>query len=233
MSKKSTVIAQSAAGFLASLIIALPASATPAFMDVFSKKTALPDTPHHLPVSTRPMQATPSIGAGPGAMMSAHTPIVMWFEKFDQSIFNALPTASEKMILDQLWDKEVEKVRQTTETMNNIAKRYRRLAVDLRAMPVASNCPGIEDYRDAKANFFEGEASVYEDLIKPRKPAQTIEDLKDELQEIQSRSQMLHKGGDRLLAVDHDLRRQYSVHANRTTDSLYAYVNHRSGMPNK
>jgi hypothetical protein len=233
MSKKSPVIALSAAGLLASLIVALPASATPAFMDFFSKKTELPDTPHHLPVSTKPMQATPSIGAGPGAMLSAHTPIVAWFEKFDSTIHNALPTPTEKLFIDRPMLKEVERVQQTTDVMNNIAKRYRRLANDLRSMPVAANCPGVEDYRDLKANFFEDEASVYEDLIKPRKPAETIEDLRDELQAINNRSHMLKKGGERLLSVDHDLRMQYSVHANRSTDSLWKYVSSRQGMPGK
>ena len=98
---------------------------------------------------------------------------------------------------------------------------------------MSANYPGVEDYRDLKAAFFDDEASVYEDLIKPRPGARTIEDLRDQLAEIQSRAQMLKRSGERLLSTDKELRRQYSVHADRHTDGLWAYISHRQGMPGK
>ena len=128
MFKKAPSIALNAAGLLASVLLASPAQADPqSVMDVFSKRIQAPNTPHNLPVPSKPITTAPSIGAGPGAMMSQHTPIVAWFEKFDDSIFNALPTPIEKLKIDPPMDKEVERVRETTDTMNSIAKRYRRI----------------------------------------------------------------------------------------------------------
>ncbi len=223
MLKSSLAIAKSAAGLLAVCLLALPAKAG----DVFSHST----TSGKLPTSAN--MTAPSIGAGPGAMMSANTSIVRWFENFDKTIENGMVTQEEKEILARPMNKEVERVEQMTKAYSQIAKRYRGLAASLRAMPVQADWPGVKEYRNAKADFFLDEAQVYEDLIKPQAPAHTIEDLNDQLGKIEQRSEILKKNGVELLAIDHQLRQKYSVHAARPTDPLWKYISHKNGMPSK
>jgi hypothetical protein len=165
------------------------------------------------------------VGAGAGAMFSdTSKPIIQWFEKFDDAIGAALPTKQEEFILNQNLNQELERVQALTRVYAGISTRYRRLAKQLRSMPVQANWSGVQEYRDNKASFFEDEAECFADMIKPRKPAETIEDLRAELAEVNQRASGLKAEGQSLLAMDRDLRKTYRMHAPKYSDALRAYV---------
>lgn len=166
-------------------------------------------------------------------MFSSHTPIVGWFEKLDEMVGASLPTKNEEFILNQNLNQELERVQAMTKVYSAISTRYRRLAKDIRSMPVQANWSGVQEYRDNRASFFEDEAEVFSDMIKPRQPAETIEDLRAQLADVNQRANSLKSEGQTLTAMDRDLRKTYSVHAPRYSDELYKYVSHKQDQPGK
>ncbi|MDR3617573.1 MAG: hypothetical protein P4L53_28710 [Candidatus Obscuribacterales bacterium] len=215
------------------LFLSLPANAVPG-ADSFQHNINATNTPHHLPGSAKMnMSDKPMIGAGAGAMFSPQTPILGWFEQVDKMVHDALPTPDETFVLSQNLNQELERVEELTTVYRNISKRYRALAKDLRAMPVQANWSGVQKYRDHKASFFEDEAECFEAMIKPRMPAQTIEDLRAELAQVNERAQGLKLEGQTLVAMDRNLRKTYSVHASRYNDPLYDYVHHKQDAVQK
>jgi hypothetical protein len=212
-------------GLLSTVLLSLPAYAVPG-ADSFQHNINATNTPHHLPQSAHvDTSDKPMIGAGPGAMFSdTSKPIIQWFEKFDVLIGAALPTKQEEFVLNQNLNQELERVQTLTRVYATISTRYKRLAKQLRSMPVQANWSGVQEYRDNKASFFEDEAECFADMIKPRRPAETIEDLRAELAEVNQRASGLKAEGQSLLAMDRDLRKTYRMHAPRYSDALHDFV---------
>jgi hypothetical protein len=221
-------------GLLTSILLGLPADAVPG-ADSFQHNINATNTPHHLPTSAKISTTDhPMVGSGSGAMFGGKgTPIVMWFERFDELVGSNLPTKSEEFTLNQNLNQELERVQAMTKVYSNISTRYRRLAKELRSLPVQANWSGLQEYRDNKASFFEDEAECFNDMIKPRKPAETIEDLRAELAEVNQRASSLKAEGQTLTAMDRELRKNFSVHAPRYSDELYKYVSKKQDMPQK
>ncbi|MBC7996951.1 MAG: hypothetical protein IAF58_03350, partial [Leptolyngbya sp.] len=67
-------------------------------------------------------------------------------------------------------------------------------------------------------------ASVYDDLILPRRPARTKEELAEQLDEVKQKSDQLRIQGNNLIASDLDLRRTFNVHTNKHDNPLWQYV---------
>jgi hypothetical protein len=215
------------------LFLSLPANAVPG-ADSFQHNINATNTPHHLPQSAHIDTSDQAmVGAGPGAMFSGHTPIVGWFEKMDAMVAASLPTKDEEFILNQNLNQELERVQAMTKVYSSISTRYRRLAKEIRSMPVQANWSGVQEYRDHRASFFEDEAECFSDLIKPRKPAETIEDLRAELVDVNQRANGLKSLGQTLTAMDRELRKNYAVHAPRETDALWGYVSSKQGKLHK
>ena len=226
MSKFSIATITKTALVTISCLIAVPANAAPA-EDVFSINTH--DKPRALP----PLQATaqmkhdaetPKIGAGALAMMSADTPIVHWFENYDQIISNAKPSDTEQIILKRPMNQELERVQLMTKTCSDIAKRFRSTAKTLRKLSVQENWVGVKELRDNQADFYDQEAAVYESMIKPRPPSKTMEELDATLKTLQDDADAAKSYGEALASTDLNLRKKYGVHLARYKDDLAQYV---------
>lgn len=171
-----------------------------------------------------PMPDNPVAAAGAMSMQSADSPELRWFEQFDAVTFSGYPTDSERVTLTMPFNQEEERVQRWTQVAAKVAHRYRETAKQLRNIQVPYGRAEIVEYRNAKADWFDAAAGVYETLIKPRKPAQTIEELKEQLDKVTAEAESLSGVKTTLLSMDRNLRRTFRIHAPKQTDSLSKYV---------
>lgn len=188
--------------------------------DVFSAAPAK----NSVAIPGPPMPDNPVAASGAMSMQSADTPEKRWFEQFDAVTFSGYPTDSERVTLAMPFNQEEERVQRWTQVASKVAHRYRETAKGLRNIQVPYGRQEIVEYRNQKAEWFDAAASVYEELIKPRKPAQTIEELHEQLNKVSAEAESLSSVKTALLAMDRNLRRTYRVHAPKQTDSLTKYV---------
>lgn len=170
---------------------------------------------------------TPPASAGQGSFPANSNPgsqAVKWFEKFDDQIYTHKATEADRVILSRPFNQEAERVTEWADVAGKVAKRYRDLCGLLRQMPVPASLAGLKDYRDLTADWYADAAGVYEDLIKPRPPAKTMEELDAALDDIKARSQTLAQTSSNLKSMDMSLRRTYRVHLPRYEDALQQYV---------
>ncbi len=232
--KGLVIVATTAMSLVVGCVTLFPAYAAPSGMDVFSNVT-----PGNKPSTQRKSAAaqiasmTPSanpVGQGAMAMMSTSSPALTWFEKFDEVTFSLQPTDADKSILKKNFNQEAERVVQWTKTAGKVAHNYRLLSQTLRIASVPPNHPALKDYQLQMADWYNDKAAVYEDLIRPRAAAKTIEELEDQLKEISDRADSIASQGKELHAMDMHLRETYRVHQSRQTDALQHYV--RNELPN-
>ncbi|MDP3507853.1 MAG: hypothetical protein Q8T09_07670 [Candidatus Melainabacteria bacterium] len=164
------------------------------------------------------------VNKGAGAMDSDASPELTWFEKFDEVSYRGRPTSSERIVLNMPFNQEQERVQRWTQVAAAVAKRYRQTARDLGAVQAPAGRADLDDYRTLRMAWFNDAAAVYEEMIKPRQPAQTIEELNDQLRQVKDQANSLGKMNVSLLNSDRELRRRYRVHNAKQTDQLTKYV---------
>ncbi|MBX9669877.1 MAG: hypothetical protein K2X93_19790 [Candidatus Obscuribacterales bacterium] len=163
--------------------------------------------------------------AGALAIMSDPTnPAVQWFEHFDQTVVCYMKTDAEAAILTRPFNQEVERVQHWTDTAGKVAVKYKYLASVLRKIEVPSGYPGLKDYCNLTADWYADSAEVYDELIKPRRAARTMEELDDGLNAIKNKAQGLAEMQKKLKQMDVSLRMQYGVHMREQEDALTKYV---------
>jgi hypothetical protein len=228
MIKNRRAITTTALSLIVSCVALVPAQAAPG-MDYFSnitpgmkKKPALSAAAQKVAAMTPETNA--ALGAGSMAMMSTSSPALTWFENFDTTVFSLLPSDEAKIILKRPFNQEAERVIKWTEVATKVAHNYRLLAKTLKNGSVPGTLPAVKEYQELTADWYNDKASVYEDLIRPRTPAKTMEDLDAQLKEINDRSESIAQSGKELHAMDMHLRETYHVHQARQTDKLWAYV---------
>jgi len=164
------------------------------------------------------------IEKGAGAMDSDASQELSWFEKFDEISYMGRPSDSERIVLTMPFNQEQERVQRWTQVAATVAKRYRQTAKILRTATAPAGRADLDEYRSLRIDWFNDAASVYEDMIRPRQPAQTIEDLNEQLREVKEKAENLGKTNVNILAMDRNLRRHYRVHAPKQSDQLTKYV---------
>lgn len=173
-----------------------------------------------------PMPANPV--AAPGAMAMIQngpkTPEVIWFENIDEIVFQGHPTNSERILLSTPFNQEAERVQRWTYTANNVAKRYHFTAKLLRQLAVPYERRDLRDYQNQRADWFDDAAQVYEEMLRPRRAAQTIDELEGQLRKVKQDAQLLETQKKTILASERDLRRLYRVHPPKHSDALTKYV---------
>lgn len=178
-----------------------------------------------VPTTVSPLQSFKAATQGSFPLNSNNgSPAVKWFDSFDEAVFGKKVTEAEQVILGRPFKQEVERVQEWTSVAGKVAKRYRELAHTLKAMDVPSTLPGVKEYRDLTADWYGDAAGVYEDLIKPRRPSKTMEELDATLDEIKTRAESLSRTNANLKNMDSSLRRTYRVHMNKTTDTFGQYI---------
>jgi len=200
-----------------------PKAAPTPLMDVFENTT--PGMKKQtVPTPTKPQSNADKIGQGALGMMSNRTPAVSWFESFDTTVFTLRPTHSDTVILTMSLNQELERVQKWTATASRVSRNYRLLARSLKNMSVPPDSPGLQEYRDFTADWYLDKAGVYDDLIRPRPPAKTMEELESDLKQVEDRAISTAETAKRLKEMDMDLRKAYHVHMSRETDPLSQYV---------
>ncbi len=203
------------ASLVTGLAFSLPVHAAKPAVDSFSAGGNSAHASTSFPTTTQ--------GSFPAASNKSNN-AVQWFEKLDEAIATHRVTAAEQVILSRSFNQEVERVQEWSTIAAAVAKRYRALVAILKAMPVPAGFPGTQEYRDLNADWYNDAAGIYEDLIKPRLPAKTVEELDAGLQEIKARAEGLAQTSKNLKNMDMSLRRSYRVHMPRYDDALQQYV---------
>lgn len=184
-------------------------------------------TPAAPPAKKFPVNTDPLAGRqGAGALYSDQTPQLVWFEIFDEYVWTLLPSEADKAVLTRPLNSELERVQDYIKVCSKIARNYRMLANNLRKLPVPASSPGLKDYQNLRAGFYDDMATVYEDLVRPRR-TRTQEEMQSQLQEINERAEQLKVNNNKLLTMDSDLRRTFRVHQPKRTDALRRYVENK------
>jgi hypothetical protein len=153
-----------------------------------------------------------------------NTAIAIWFSKYDQFRDQYRPSEKDKVILTRPLMQEAERVQQWTNTASTVAKKYFLAAKSIRALNVPSGMTDVKEYRDLMADWYEDAASVYQDLIRPRPPAKTIEDLHEQLDAIKKRSEGLANNIGNLKNMDRELRQHYHVQPALQDDAVQQFA---------
>ncbi|MGD9684027.1 MAG: hypothetical protein AB7W16_22895 [Candidatus Obscuribacterales bacterium] len=179
------------------------------------------------PIQTKPPEdpnLAPATRAGALSIMSDDSPALRWFENYDMQRFTYQKSPADRAVLRRPFNQEAERVKAWTDTAGKVAYNYRELAKLLRASTAPDGHQDIDEFRKLMADWYDDEASVYEELIKPRPPARTREDLDEQLLAVKSRAASLKDNYKALNAMDIELRQKYRVHLNKNEDPLTKYV---------
>jgi hypothetical protein len=147
-----------------------------------------------------------------------------WFDGLDGVISTNLRTSEESAILAKPLNKDPRRVADWTETASKVSGRYKLLAKKLRGTPVPPGCPGLDTYLEMNADWFDDSAEVYDELMKPRPPAKTQEELDEQLLAVKTKAQALKNSKDQLRSYDTDMRKAYKVPMARHEDALRSYI---------
>lgn len=201
--------------------------------DYFGRTTTSPaGRPAQAPRIPAHIQQTvvrPAPWVGPRPMVSDQSNPVQWFEAVDEYVAYFRPTNADAAVIDQPFNQEVERVEQFCRTLVKISRNYRILAKRIGAMPLPHGLPEAAQYRDMYTNWYNDQAGLYEDMVRPRKPARTKEELASIMKDLEDRSESLKLMFERLQVMDLDFRKKRGVHAARYDDALHDYAT--SGMP--
>lgn len=155
---------------------------------------------------------------------SEHSPIKIWFEKFDALREQYHPSDKDKVILTRPLMQNAQRVQQFTNTASKISKNYMLLAKSIRGLAVPPGASDVKEYRDLVADWFQDSAAVYKDLIRPRPPAKTIEDLHEELDALKKRSESLVSTMATLKTMERQVRQAHNVPTAEQDDPLQKFV---------
>lgn len=134
-----------------------------------------------------------------------------WFKQFDQLVTQYRPTAADRVILSRPHMQEEERVQQWTATASKISKNYSQLTRSLKDIPLPTQLSDVRQYRDLTIDWYHDAAQIFDELIRPRAAAKTIEELQRQLDQIKSSSATLASSMTNIGAMDQDLRKRYSV----------------------
>lgn len=167
------------------------------------------------------------------AALGNNGPIPRWFDAMDYAFYEyGHINTTDAVIINGGFGQSEERLKKWTATMKSVATKYHDYARALRglAVPPGLGAAGSEmtSLRDGLADYYDDCADYFEDWIRPRRPAVTQEDLKNQLDAMQKRHDNLKSQIDGLLALDQQLRSKYEVRPRE--DALMRYV---AKQPNK
>ncbi len=161
-------------------------------------------------------------------------PALRWYENFDDVRVSNEATIEDQIALTRPLPSPptAKSVNEWKATAQAVATKYRHLAQLLKNMPIDNELKAdpkseqIASYRTMLAQWYDDAASWFEDYIKPRAPAQTIEELNDQLNAMHTRSEQLKESMAHLQQMDSSLRQYFQVHS-KITDSIQIYAHRK------
>lgn len=148
-----------------------------------------------------------------------------WFAKYDEAQAKLRPSAADRVILSRPFNQELERVQSWISTAKKVAKNYRSLSHITATIPVPPGSHGIKEYRDLMSEWYLDAASIYEDLVRPCRPAKTMEELEGQLAEIKARAKSVGQSHANLASMDTNIRQRYNV--TPADDALAQYVSEK------
>ncbi len=188
--------------------------AEPRAVDVFSINSATQSNPKGS-VSTNNSAFQNNNGSNPA---------VIWFEKFDHLREQYRPSERDKVILTRPLTQDASRVQQWVSTASKMSKSYLLAAKSIRSLAVPPGMSDIKEYRDLLADWFQDSAGIYIDLIRPRPPAKTIEDLQEELDSVKKRAEGLGSTMLSLKSMDREIRAAHKVPASIEDDEVQKFA---------
>lgn len=147
-----------------------------------------------------------------------------WFEKFDKLREQYHPTEKDRVILTRPLMQNPQRVQQWTNTASKIVKNYSSLSKSIRSLPVPAGMSDIKEYRDLMADWYQDSASVYNDMIRPRPPAKTVEDLQEEIDAVKRRAEGLTNNMASLKAMDREVREAHKLPPSMIDDTVQQFI---------
>lgn len=199
--------------------------------DVFGRTTGTPPaqrTPIRGHVSSTAIHKQPmSVAREPRPKVSEKSNPQEWFDAFDAYWDFYKPTKKDEFTVNSPFNQEAEKVTIFCQTVSRISRNYRILAQKIKTLPSPVEMgEELKEYKSLMANWYEDSALVYEDMVKPRPPARTKEELNSWIKDISDRSESLKQNLGVLHQMDHDMRRKFHVNPPKSDDALYGYTGH-------
>lgn len=151
-----------------------------------------------------------------------------WFEAVDEAVVKLRPTAADDAVLNRPFNQDPERVEKWCDTAGKVATNYRRLAKTIRTLPIPVGVGNdVKEYRTLVSDWYDDAALVFEDMIRPRPPANSMEELEAQLNDIKQRGQALARSNTDLGKLDKSLRKTYKVHRAHHDDPLTQYVSRK------
>ena len=203
-----------------SAVPAIAAPAIPAHGDIFARSTSTSRSAGGVaPSTTKQPVVKPITFDVRDPNLAAH-----WFDTYDNLIDTLCPTAQERAILTEPFNQNPDRVNRWIVTAHGVAIKYRQLAAQVKAMQVPARLSSVQELRDLTADWYNDAASIYEDLIRPRRPAKTREELDRTLAQIKERADTLAQSNGSLHSLDTSLRKSMSVHLALRDDPIRQFV---------
>lgn len=191
---------------------------------VFSASTAHAAQPKG-DVFARSTKKTGQHQAKPAVRFATPT---QWFEAVDNAVVKLRPTAADDAILNRPFNQDPERVEKWCDTAAKVASNYRQLARTVRTLPLPNGMGSdVKEYRTLISDWYDDAALVFEDMIRPRPPANSMEELETQLNDIKQRGQALARSNTDLANLDKSLRKTYKVHRAHYDDALTQYVSRK------
>lgn len=191
-------------------------------VDVFNVSTPRPTTPAKPTAQVKiPAVQMPPL---PRPYVSVASQPQEWFDAVDAYVATLKPSNADRVIMNQPFNQEVERVNEFCSTTAKIARNYRILAKKLSELPIPRSVPQAQQYRDMHVNWYNDSALLYEDMIRPRRPARTKEELAAIMKDLTDRSQGLADTYGTLQIMDLDIRKKCGVRPAKHEDALHQYT---------
>lgn len=196
-----------------------------------SMVTAAPPATDYFSRTTKPNSQAKPLRKKAATQKSTFTNAVppanptQWFEQIDDIVASLRPTEAEKVIMNRPFNQEVERVEQFSAVVTKVARNYREIAKRIHAIPVPGNMPDLRQYGSLTADWYSDAAEIYEDMVKRRPPAKTMDELEAQIDNLKQRAQALAHTSTELKQMDQSLRKTYQVHMARSEDAIHQYVN--------
>lgn len=155
--------------------------------------------------------STDFISTGASRQDGRSSTIARWYEKYDRQIRRLLPTDSDMIIMTRDINQENERLKEWMLVTHKVERNYKRIAAIIRSMPLPEDAPdpdSFENFRRLSAEWYEDAADICHELVRPRAPAQTVEELDEQLSAVAQRADALEQTARLIADMDQGLRRK-------------------------
>ncbi len=197
--------------------------------DYFGRSTPSPSSQAPMrghATSTVRVNLPPPAPNSPHPTVSSASSPEEWMNAFDEYVDAYMPTKADAYIINKPFNQESERVMQFCTTISKVGRNYKILAQKLKSMPATPTMPETKAFRDMTVDWYLDASLVYEDMVRPRPPARTKEELNSMIQDLNDRSERLKTNYEKLAEMDTDIRRQYHLQPPKRDDALYQYAGH-------